>query len=264
MIERVVECCDVPLARVIEADSPVVAVALHAGHAVRPSLIPYLAVTDDDRLREEDPYTASIAPAGVSVVEVLRSRFEVDLNRPRSRCVYQGPGDAWGFRVWGSELPDEEDGISRAVHDSFYAALSELLAHTVEQHRRFVVLDLHSYNHRREGADAPPADGATHPEVNLGTGRFDRERWAPVVRAFTTTMKCEGFDVRENVKFRGGHLSQWVSESFGEAGCALAIEFKKTYMDEWTGVPDLPSIARIRRALGSTLAPLAEALGTVG
>ncbi len=45
-------------------------------------------------------------------------------------------------------------------------------------------------------------------------------------------------DVRENVRFEGGHLCQWVHERYAEVGCALAIELKKTFMDEWTGVPD--------------------------
>ena len=45
-------------------------------------------------------------------------------------------------------------------------------------------------------------------------------------------------DVRENVVFEGGYLSQWVHERYPEQGCALAVELKKVFMDEWTGVPD--------------------------
>ena len=45
-------------------------------------------------------------------------------------------------------------------------------------------------------------------------------------------------DVRENVRFRGGELSRWVNERYRDRGCALAIEFKKMFMDEWTGTVD--------------------------
>ena len=42
-------------------------------------------------------------------------------------------------------------------------------------------------------------------------------------------------DVRENVKFKGGNQVKWLHENFAENGCGLAIEFKKFWMDEWTG-----------------------------
>jgi len=45
-------------------------------------------------------------------------------------------------------------------------------------------------------------------------------------------------DVRENVRFKGGYLTQWVHERYPDRGCALAVELKKVYMDEWTGQPD--------------------------
>ena len=42
-----------------------------------------------------------------------------------------------------------------------------------------VVFDLHTYNHRRNGPDGPPADPAGNPQVNIGTGTMNRDRWAP-------------------------------------------------------------------------------------
>jgi hypothetical protein len=37
-----------------------------------------------------------------------RSRFEVDLNRPRREAVYRIPEDAWGLDIWRDEvLPDD-------------------------------------------------------------------------------------------------------------------------------------------------------------
>jgi len=52
-------------------------------------------------------------------------------------------------------------------------------------------------------------------------------------------------DVRENVKFQGGHFSRWVHQTYPESGCALAIEFKKFFMDEWTGVVDEAALSAL-------------------
>lgn len=264
-MERIVSAGGAPLARVTTGDGgPVIAVALHDGHAVRPGLVGRLGLDESERLREEDPFTARFVPDGLPLIQVLRSRFEVDLNRPRYRAVYQGPQDAWGLRVWRGELPDAEDRVSRGVYDAFYALAFDELSRVAEEHGRFVVFDLHSYNHRRDGADGAPADVAGNPEINLGTGRIaDRSRWSPVVDAFADSFARDGYDIRENVKFSGGHFAHWVSDTFPQTGCALAIEFKKTYMDEWTGVADPTAIDRGRAALHGAAMAVRESLPAV-
>jgi len=67
-------------------------------------------------------------------------------------------------------------------------------------------------------------------------------------------------DVRENVKFQGGYFSSWVNSTFAGAGCALAVEFKKVFMDEWTGEPDEQALVRMERGLSRTLPGLVEEL----
>ena len=67
-------------------------------------------------------------------------------------------------------------------------------------------------------------------------------------------------DVRENVKFRGGYFSRWVHETFPKSGCALAIEFKKFFMNEWTGEPNLALVRKIEKALRSALPRTLEEL----
>jgi len=259
MTERVISAGGAPLVRIVEGAGPIVAVALHDGHALRPGLNEYLALDSGARLREEDPHTARMAPSGIPRLEVLRSRFEVDLNRPRFRAVYQGPADSWGLKVYRHELPDDADRVSRSVYDTFYAAAFDTLSRTVESHGRFVALDLHSYNHRRDGASATPADPCLNPEVNVGTRRIDSLRWGSVVEAFSATMTDHGFDCRENVKFGGGHFAHWVAETFPDTGVALAIEFKKTYMDEWSGEVHDGAVERIRAALTACVPALEAA-----
>lgn len=249
-------------------DLPIVATAIHAGHAVDPEIAGAIALADDERLREEDPGTDRFTEIGVTRVIVRRSRFEVDLNRPREGAVYANPEAAWGLRVWrGGEAPPEALALGRREHDEFYAAMETLLAGFATRFGRFAVYDVHSYNHRRNGPGAPPEDEAENPEINLGTGALGeegRERWAPVVERFVDELRAHGLDVRDNVKFQGGHFPRWVAQRFPQSACPLAIEVKKVYMDEWTGRIDDGAVRRIREALAATLTGVAEALAEVG
>lgn len=239
--------------QVLGSPGPVIACALHAGHDVRPSLVPYVGVSGPDRLREEDPYTDVIADVGTPLVRVTRSRFEVDLNRPRERAVYGGPDDAWGLAVWRSELPQAEIDRSLRIYDGFYEALERLLEEAVRAFGSAIVLDVHSYNHRRGGPDAPHDAVEDNPEVNLGTGSLDRTRWGRLADTVIVELANSGLDVRENVRFKGGHLARWAHERFAGNVCVLALEFKKTFMDEWTGQADHAHVERLRSALARCL-----------
>ncbi len=200
---------------------------------------------------------------------VNRSRFEVDINRDRDNAVYQSPDDCWGLEVWQNEtLPDDAAERSRELHDQFYAALAQRLDE-VAARGPFVVYDVHSYNHRRNGADAEPEPQEDNPTVNVGTGSLNRDRWGGVVDAFMESLASadvqgEKLDVRENVKFKGAQLCRWVHERYPETGVALALEFKKTYMDEWTGEPDADRISALSVALEGTMVPVAKALEAAG
>ena len=247
-------------------DGPIVAVAVHDGHEVREEVGELLALSSEERLREEDPFTGEWATA-VAPTRVLarRSRFEVDLNRPREEAFYRTPDDAWGMNVW--KQPPSDGLMQRSLedHDTFYAFLRERLEEVERRSGKFVVLDLHSYNHRREGPDGPPADPAKNPQVNVGTGTMDRSRWAPLVDRFISDLGSYDFpggrlDVRENVKFVGRAIPRFVHETFPKTGCAIAVEFKKFFMDEWSGRLDRKLHAGIVSALQSTIPGLLETL----
>jgi N-formylglutamate amidohydrolase len=247
-----------PLFEIAEPDGPVISCAIHAGHDMRPSLLSHCLLDDATRQREEDPYTDQIADIGVGVVRVHRSRFEVDLNRPRDTALYRTPGEAWGLDVWDGQLPDGEVAASLASYDTFYSRMEHLLERTLAVHGAAVVFDVHSYNHRRGGTDAPPDAPDDNPEVNLGTGTLNHDRWGDLVSHVLASMNTAGFDARENVRFMGGHFAAWAHERFGGTVCVLSFEFKKVFMDEWTGAVDHASLERSRRALAECL-PLAVA-----
>ncbi len=237
-----------------------VATSIHAGHDLRPEIAELSILSEEDRFREEDPFTDRIAALAPARVLVHRSRFETDLNRVRDKTVYRRPEDAWGLRMWSLDpLPGDVVARSLEVYDAFFAALGERLDE-VAARGPFVVYDVHSYNHRRHGEDAEAEPWEENPEINLGTGSVDLDRFSPVVEAFRGSMLGQGFDIRENVKFKGQNLAWWVHDRYPGVGCVLAIEFKKTFMDEWTGQPDDARIGFLAEALAQTIDPVLQAL----
>ena len=258
-----------PIWQIQFGDGPLVATAVHDGDEVRPELQELFAISPADRLREQDPFTGMWTSVAPTRIVGLRSRFEVDLNRPREKAVYLTPEDAWGLSVWRSELPRDQVERSLAAYDSFYSHVRHLLEDLVQTHGRVVVFDLHSYNHRRQGPDGPLADPEENPEVNIGTGTMDRQRWAPIVDRCINELRAFDYhgrhlDVRENVKFRGGNFPRWIHETFPDTVCSIAIEFKKFFMDEWTGQPDHDHLYTIGQALQRAADAVTEELESIG
>lgn len=255
-----------PFAELSYAPEAVLPTAIHAGHHVPEDIRPRIALTAAERLREEDPFTDRIAGFGPAGIVCRYSRFVVDVNRPRDQAVYRTPDQAWGLRVWTDPSGPPASLVRRSLqlYDRFYRQVETLFRRILHARGPFVVFDVHSYNHRRDGPDGSAADPEANPEVNVGTGSLDRERWAPVVEAFVSEMASpsgEGaHDVRENVRFRGGHFSRWIHETFPDSVCCLAIELKKTFMDEWTGEPDPKRIDGLRGSLRAAAARVEQAL----
>lgn len=242
-------------------DGFIVADAIHTGHLIRPEVATLLLPDEAERLREEDSFTDRWAQLVPNHVIVHLSRFEVDMNRPRDKAVYQRSEDAWGIELYTRRPPAALVRRSLAEYDAFYTFLQVYLDDIIRTHGGFLLLDFHSYNHKRDGTIAPEIE---NPEVNLGTGKMNRDRWSHVVDTFIDSMRTsreDGVetDVRENVRFFGGYLAEWVHDNYPKNGCALAIEFKKTFVDELTGTPDLEAIERIAQQIRTILPALREA-----
>lgn len=249
----------------VRGDGPLVATAIHDGQGLRDEVAAIIKLDNAARLREEDPFTSRWVDVAATQLVALRSRFEVDLNRPRDQAVYIKPEDCWGLDVWNTKPSGEIVERSLRQYDAYYANLSTLLSEKVAEHGHFVVYDIHSYNHRRDGDVTPAESAEENPEVNIGTGSLYRERWGPLVDRFIADLRAFNFmgrrlDVRENVKFKGGNQVKWIHENFPSAGCGLAIEFKKFWMDEWTGEVDEAAAAAIGDALHSTVPGVLEEL----
>lgn len=253
----------------IPGEGPLIASAIHDGHALRAEAQSRLCLGEAERLREEDPFTAAWAALLQPRIRTFRSRFEVDLNRPPEQAVYLKPEDAWGLTVW-KEPPDAPCiAASLEAYDDFYSGVENRLRAVEKRHGSFVLLDIHSYNHRRGGPEGPPADSAKNPEINVGTASCNREIWGPLIDRFIAELRGFDFygrslDVRENVKFMGGNFSRWIHRTFPDSGLALAIEFKKIFMDEWSGELDLAVHRALGEALASTFDGLRESLLKMG
>jgi N-formylglutamate deformylase len=253
--QQLAPAADCPDWEVVVGEGPVIATAIHDGHAVRESLLPYMAIDEEQRRREEDPMTAVLAAVGDTRIRVHASRFQADLNRPRERAVSTDPADTWGLRVWRGPLPPEELEASLAGHDRFYAMVRELVDRQLARWGCLLVLDIHSYNHRRDGADAPPADPAANPDIDLGVTTLDRALWGDVVDRFADALRSHRAggrepDVRENVRYPdGGHFPEWLYATYGGDLCTITLEYKKIYMDEWTAQADIAVIEELRAGL---------------
>lgn len=257
--------------RIDLADGPLIAAAIHDGHALRPATLRHMALSEGERLREEDPFTGSWTVVAPTRIVGKASRFEVDLNRPRDGAVYLTPQQAWGLNVWATPPGDDVLTPSLVAYDAFYERIAALLDEKIRRHRKVVVYDLHSYNHRRDGATGPEADPGQNPQINLGTGTLaDRQPWAGLIDRFIATFSAERrpdgtrYDVRENIKFKGGQFGRWIHARYPGDVCVLSIEVKKFFMDEWTGRPIPAEIDAVRTALAATTSGVLADLAAMG
>jgi hypothetical protein len=245
---------------------PVLATAIHDGGELGAEAASLIALGPAERRREEDPFTGQAILDVPTHLIVHRSRFEVDLNRSESESLYLAPQQSWGVQVW-KRAPDRAlKDASRRLHRAFYATLRQLLDELVQAHGCFALLDVHSYNHRRNGPTAPPMPAASAPDINIGTHSMPRERWSRFLEGLLQAMREYDFngrrlDVRENIAFQGkGELARFVHENYPTTGCAVAIEFRKFYMDEWTGVADDRELAAMRAFVAHSAAAARELL----
>lgn len=225
---------------------------IHAGHTIRSSLKPWLMMGEVERLREEDPLTDFFLSAGDTIVRANRSRFEFDLNRPPEKAVTTEPEDTWDLRVWNESLPESERSRSLSLYSQFYELLAGRVKAMLAENERILVLDIHSYNHRRNGWDEEPADPEENPDIDLGATTLNKEIYGGLLTEFANGLRSHPvhgreLDVRTNVRWEdGGHFPEWLHAEFGDAACVITLEYKKIFMDEWGQTANILALQDLR------------------
>lgn len=236
--------------------SPLIFTAIHNGHELREDVKLNCALSEEDRLREEDPHTSFYVQLGTNRIILHTSRFEVDLNRRRDKAVYLQPEDCWGLKP--RIHPDQESlELSLSEYDAFYRRAAQFIEETIHTYGKVIIYDIHSYNHRRNGLNTPYDDPELNPEIILGTSNMSQV-WMPKIKQMQNKISAYDWygrklDCRMNVKFTGGHFSQWIHHHYAEKACVVSIEFKKIFMNEWTGTVDWKLLQELRTVLATTL-----------
>ncbi|HLG20746.1 MAG TPA: N-formylglutamate amidohydrolase [Bdellovibrionota bacterium] len=216
---------------------PLIALAIHAGHRVREEMTVKMSIEEDERLHEEDVHVEQfIAEAPIQMIG-LDSRFEYDVNRPRGNSVYLKPMESWGKKVWRTPPSKDELEISYQKYDEFHELLEFIVETITGYFPKPVILDLHSYNYRRQSYNGKEN---SLPVLNLGTTALDRKKHAKSIdRALSdlAAIKLPGVPmvVKENDVFKGnGAVAKAMASKFPES-LLLNIEIKKVYMNEENG-----------------------------
>ncbi len=213
-------------------------VALHNGSRIRPELLGAMEAEQEERFREEDPYTEYFLYDFPIQLIARDSRFEYDLNWEMDRCIYPAGEKKWGLQVWNRPLMDSEIEWTYNKYKEFHGLMDLLIGYILEYQSFAILFDIHSFCYQREERLKWWEDDK--PEVNLGTRFINRAHFSSLVDLFlqhTSKMEINGHSLRvgENVLFPGGFLTRKYAESHMRKVLVLAIEYKKIFMDEWTG-----------------------------
>jgi len=226
----------------IEKYEPALSAAIHNGGNLRSELVDNCLLSQAERYYEEDPFTGSFIEQQAITLIAHDSRYEYDLNRKSSECVYE---TAWGKDVWITPLSDEAISASKEKHAQFYRIVSAVVEALAEDFGQCIVYDNHSYNYRRHERNDLPV-------FNLGTTSIKSDSWRPVIDAWLNSlqnMSVDGVQVTaaENDIFYGkGYLAAHCHGLYDNV-MVLATESKKVFMNELTGEADkvvLPSLQK--------------------
>lgn len=213
----------------IESYTPIICTAIHAGNQFRSNITDRIDLSEQERFYEEDPYTDQLIQSMPITLIAQDSRYEYDLNRPISNCIYT---KAWGKTVWKTKLSPKERAESTRKHQAFYRVLDALVTKLENQFGATLVFDIHSYNHirREEGT----------PTFNIGTEQIDMDRWHSVISLSLSKLSAIDLpnmpvNAAENYVFYGrGYMISHINSRFQNC-LVLPIEVKKVFMDELTG-----------------------------
>ena len=236
--------------------SPIVFTAIHNGHSIFNNIVKNnLAINSSDRLREEDPYTDEFAKLAGNSIVVNVSRFEIELNRKKDESFYIEPSDSWGLKTRIKKPSIEEIDSSLSIYDEFYKIVEIYFKKLIDKFGFIFILDIHSYNHQRGGVNTKFDDPIKNPDIIIGRSNMPKEynEIAKVLNSFYSDYSFFANGKKTNsqldVKYPGGAFPRWVHNRFENQACCIALEYKKFWMNEWTGEIDKYLFEKIKKSL---------------
>jgi len=214
----------------IDEYAPIICVAIHNGHRLRPELEKSFLLSKEERFYEEDPYTDELISSFPIQFIGNDSRFEYDLNRAKALSTYFKT--AWDKQVWKKPLSQMLRAKSHSKHQSFYNVLEAIIRVIENLFNNAIVFDIHSYNHKRIEKDTPT--------FNIGSEQIDIERWGNIVNHFEKQLNritLPNLDVRaatDEVFYGRGYLVTHINAHFDNT-LVIPTEVKKIFMDELSG-----------------------------
>ena len=211
-----------PLWQTEFGDGPLVACAIHDGHAMRPEVAALLRLDSAARRYEEDPYTGAWTidrpDADHRPTLAVRGGFQSAARKGR---LSDAGGRLGARRMEVAPAGGRGGSLARRVRRFLRpsAIAAGAAGRSPRAGRRLRSAQLQSC-----ASGVPAAQSANpqeNPEINLGTGTMDRDYWSRIVERWLAEMRQYDYlgrrlDVRENVKFFGGQLPAWIHQNFPE------------------------------------------------
>ena len=235
---------------------PFAGTAVHSGNLIREDLQDALAISEADRFREEDPATEQFIKGLPIQVIALDSRFEYDVNRPEDKAIPLTPDMAWGLEVWNRDLTAAEKEVTLNKYREFHSLMDIISDYLTSISEKAYIFDMHSYCYQRD-QNLPWYENGK-PEINLGTEAINKEVFGQEIRMLLEKfgqVSLEGRKIRaaENEVFRGGFLARKLCARHYNKLAVFAVEFKKIFMDEWSGEIYTPVINEIKDQISGVL-----------
>jgi N-formylglutamate deformylase len=242
---------------IFDYETPIVFTAIHNGHYVSENINKNMNIDEETRRREEDSNTEFFTELGANSIVGKTSRCEFDINRTPDKAVYMKPEDSWDMKIRKRKPTGFEVAQSMLRYDAFYAETKKHFDVLKEKFGKFFVYDVHSYNHRRAGDTKPPAPLPYNPEIIIGTNNMPVNRADIIHDIHKDFLKFDylgrTLNTRINIKFPGGNFSRWIHRTYPNSACCVALEFKKIFMDEWTGEMFPEIMEKLRDAMMGTI-----------
>lgn len=225
---------------------PYVCTAIHNGHALREELKEICLLSEEERLYEEDPYTADFIQSLPITLVGCDSRYEYDLNRSEEECIYE---EAWGKKIWSRELSETQKEISLNKHRMFYKVVGALISKLEKDFGAALIYDIHSYNYKRHKVSFL---------FNIGIENIDVKKYNSQISYWKRqllTIKTRKIkpEVSVNHIFYGrGQLLKYIKDNFSNT-LVLATEVQKVFMNELNGQPFPLVIQTLARGFKSAI-----------